>query len=95
MYVAFARVVQRHLTKDTLRAFLQAVTLSPLAGAADTQTKQLQSVQNTAVRVVSGAQCRDHIASILRSLHWVPLRQRVTSGSLFLCGFSVQEVYAV
>jgi len=37
-----------------------------------------QSVQNAAARLVTGAQRRDHITPILRQLHWLPVRQRVT-----------------
>jgi len=38
---------------------------------------RLQSVQNAAARLVTGAQWCDHITPILRQLHWLPVRQRV------------------
>jgi len=37
----------------------------------------LQSVQNVAARLVSGARRHDHITPILETLHWLPVRQRV------------------
>ena len=37
--------------------------------------RRLQSVQNAAARLVTGA---GHITPILRQLHWLPVRQRVT-----------------
>ena len=40
--------------------------------------RRLQSVQNAAARLVTGARRRDHITPILRQLHWLPVRQRVT-----------------
>jgi len=39
---------------------------------------RLHSVQNAAARLVTGARRRDHITPILRQLHWLRVRQRVT-----------------
>jgi len=39
--------------------------------------RRLQSVQNAAARLVTGARRRDHITPVLRQLHWLPVRQRV------------------
>jgi len=38
---------------------------------------RLQSVQNAAARLVSGAQRCDHIMPVLQQLHWLPVRRRV------------------
>ena len=38
---------------------------------------RLQSVQNAAARLVTGARRCDHITPILRQLHWLPVRQHV------------------
>ena len=38
---------------------------------------RLQSVQNAAVRLVSGAQRYDHITPVLQELHWLPVRRQV------------------
>jgi len=43
-----------------------------LYGVSDGLMRRLQSVQNAAARR------RDHITPILRQLHWLPVRQRVT-----------------
>ena len=48
-----------------------------LAGIADSQVKRLQSVQNAAAGLVSGARRRDYITPVLRSLHWLPVRRRI------------------
>jgi len=37
----------------------------------------LQSVQNAAARLVSGASRYDHISPVLHHLHWFPARKRV------------------
>jgi len=47
------------------------------AGVADVYLRRLQSVQNAAARLVSGARCHDHITPVLVSLHWLPVRQRI------------------
>jgi len=43
----------------------------------DSLFKRLQSIQNAAVRFLTGASRRDHISPVLRSLHWLPVKQRV------------------
>jgi len=37
----------------------------------------LQSVLNTAVRLVAGSSRRDHVTSLLRDRHWLPVKQRI------------------
>jgi len=39
--------------------------------------RRLQSVQDAAARLITGAPRRDHITPILRQLHWLPVRRRV------------------
>ena len=48
-----------------------------LSGIADALIQRLQSVQNAAARLVTGARRRDHITPVLRQLHWLPVRQRI------------------
>jgi len=38
---------------------------------------RIQSVQNAAARLATGARRSDHVTPILRQLHWLPVRQRV------------------
>ena len=53
------------------------VVISLLYGITDGLLRRLQSVQNAAARLVTGAGRRDHIIPVLRRLHWLPVRQRV------------------
>ena len=46
--------------------------------AADGSIQRLKAVQNAAARLVTGTRRRDHISPVLRQLHWLPVRQRVT-----------------
>jgi hypothetical protein len=50
---------------------------SLLHGIADGLLQKLQSVQNAAARLVTGARRWDHITPVLRELHWLPVRQRI------------------
>ena len=55
-----------------------------LTGAADVHFTRLQSVQNAATRLVSGARRHDHITPVLTKLHWLPVRKRVTFKTVVL-----------
>ena len=50
---------------------------SLLFGISDGLLRRLQSVQNAAARLVTGARRCDHITPVLRQLHWLPVRQCV------------------
>jgi len=39
--------------------------------------RRIQSVQNAAARLLTGARRRDHISPVLRRLHWLPVRRRI------------------
>ena len=40
--------------------------------------ERLQLVQNAAARLVSGTRKFDHITPVLKEMHWLPVRQRIT-----------------
>jgi len=44
---------------------------------ADSQLRQLQSVQNAAAQLITGTWHTEHITPVLQSLHWLPVRQRI------------------
>ena len=47
--------------------------------------QRLQSLQNSAARLVSGARRHDHITPVLVSLHWLPVRhQRIIYKTMVL-----------
>jgi len=46
-------------------------------GITDGLMSWLQSVQNAAAHLVSGARCYDHITPVLQELHWLPVRHWV------------------
>ena len=57
---------------------------SLLYGVPNKLIKRLQSVQNTAARVVSLTKKSDHITPVLRNLHWLPVSQRIIYKVLLL-----------
>jgi len=46
-------------------------------GTTEGLMSRLQSVQNAAARLVSGARRYDHIMPVLQELHWLPVRRRM------------------
>ena len=50
---------------------------SLLYGISENLIRRVQSVQNAATRLLTGARCRDHISPVLRRLHWLPVRRRM------------------
>ena len=78
------RPAVRSLSDDASRALVQAFIScrldycnSVLFGISDGLLGRLQSVQNAAARLITGARRCDHITPALRQLHWLPVRQRV------------------
>jgi hypothetical protein len=83
-YLRQLRSIRRSLTPEATQALVQAFVISRLdycnsllAGVADVHLRRLQSVQNAAARLVSGARPYDHITPILNDLHWLPVSKRV------------------
>jgi len=46
-----------------------------LASVSSRPLQKIQVIQNAAARFVTGARRRDHMAPILRELHWLPVRK--------------------
>ena len=57
---------------------------SLLSGCPSKSVKSLQLVQNAAARVLTGTRRRDHITSVLASLHWLPGKFRIIFKILLL-----------
>jgi len=49
-----------------------------LAGVSSQLLQRLQVIQNAAARLVTGARRSEHMMLVLRDLHWLPVRQRIT-----------------
>ena len=62
---------------------------SLLAGCPQYLLVQLQRVQNSAARLVVKAKRCDHISPILRTLHWLPIQERIHHKMLSICHVSL------
>ena len=78
------RAIKKSLTIDATRTLVGAFVTSRLdycnsllAGVAGSVLKRLQSVQNTAARLITRTRKYDHVTPVLRDLHWLPIRQRI------------------
>jgi len=78
------RSIMPSLSSHALNALVTAVVHSRLdycnvvfAGLPACDIQRLQSVLNTAVRLVAGLSRPDHAFSLLRDRHWLPVKQRV------------------
>ena len=76
--------IQRFLSRSALCQLVHALVLSHLdygncllVGLLATSLVRLQRVQNSAARLISGARLRESITPTLRSLHRLPIYQRI------------------
>ena len=46
--------------------------------------QKLQYVQNSAARLIMGTNKRDHILTVLKKLHWLPIENRIVFKILLL-----------
>ena len=49
-----------------------------MVGVSSQLLQRLQVIQNAAARLVTGARRSEHMTPILRDLHWLPVRRRIT-----------------
>ena len=81
---SYIRTIARSLSDDAAKTLVHAFIScrldycnALLCGISDGLVQRLQSIQNAAARLVSGAGRREHITPVLRQLHWLPVRQRM------------------
>ena len=63
-----------------------------LGGLNNRQLDRLQRVQNSAARVVYRVRQRDHITPLLRTLHWLPIRMRI---SFKICTYMFKAIHGL
>ena len=65
---------------------------SLLYGVPEKDLNKLQRLQDSAARLVTRTKLRDHITPVLRTLHWLPVRQRVTFKILLIVYKIVNQI---
>ena len=76
--------VRKHLSFESNQVLIHAFVTSRLDycnslyyGLPDFLIKKLQYVQNSAARLLTGSCKYDHVAPILKELHWLPVKHRI------------------
>ena len=84
--------IRHYLTDDATKTLAVSLILSCinycnslLAGLHQSLVGKLQGVQNSAARLVIYALAHVHITPILRHLHWLPVRARISYKTAYLC----------
>jgi hypothetical protein len=79
------RHIRGNLNVDTAKTIACAIGSSRLdycngimQGISGTNMIKLQRAQNTLARIVVGCRRNEHITPVLRRLHWLPVKQRIT-----------------
>lgn len=95
--------IRHSITKDACRMLVQSLVISKLdfqnalyVSLPDKFVKRLQRVQNYAARLICCKSRRDHITPVLRELHWLPVRHRISYKILVLvyqCIHKMAPVY--
>ena len=85
------RRIRKFLTRETTQILVQALVISRLDycnslfyGLPSTCLRKLQSVQNTAARLITNTPRFSHITPVLSSLHWLPIKFRIQFKILLL-----------
>ncbi|PIK47658.1 hypothetical protein BSL78_15465 [Apostichopus japonicus] len=75
--------IRKFLTKDITTKLVCSLIMprldycnSLLFGLPDSTLKKLQTVQNSAARLISCSSRHDHMSPVLQSLHWLPVKHR-------------------
>ena len=83
--------IRRFLTKDACHSLVLGLVISHLdyanvlfMGLPKYQIKKLQRIQNMAAKLVLNKRKYDSSTECMRSLHWLPIRQRVKYKTLTL-----------
>src|SRR5208282_2434841 len=79
------RQIKGSLTSDAIKTLVHAFISSRLdycnsllVNLSDDVPRKLQLILNAAARLVSGTRKFDRITPVLRDLHWLPVRERIT-----------------
>ena len=94
--------LKRYLDKPSLESVVHAFVTSKLdycnsllCGLPSCLTTNLQRVQNTAARILTGTRKFEHITPVLRSLHWLPIDKRIIYKVLLMVYKAVHQLSPV
>lgn len=83
---------RKYMTQEVAEKVMVSLVLSKmdycnclLAGLPNVLIQKLQYVQNCAAKVIFRKRKSDHVTPLLKSLHWLPVKQRITYKIAMLC----------
>ena len=83
--------IRPYLSVEETRSVIHAYVTSKLdqnnsllLGIPDTQISRMQKVQNAAAKIVYRKKKYDHVTPLLKELHWLPIKQRISFKVLLL-----------
>ena len=83
--------IRKCMSQSNLKRIVNAFVISRidycnsiLYGLPTAEYEKLQRVQNIAARLITGSSRRDHITPVLKNLHWLPIKSRITFKILLL-----------
>ena len=83
-YLYNIRLARKYLTKEAAEKAIHAFVTSRLDcnnsllyGLPVSELQKLQKIQNSAARILTGANRHRHITPVLKQLHWLPITQRI------------------
>lgn len=91
LHIRLLSKIRHILDTETCKTVVNALVLSRLdfnnallMEIPITLLNRLQRAQNAAARIVSGTRKYEHISPVLRSLHWLPVKERIKYKALLL-----------
>ena len=83
--------IKRYLTTDNLRCLVQCKLVSKIDncnslfyGISEYELNRLQKLQNAFARLIFKKKKSDHVTDLLKTLHWLPVRQRIVYKNLLI-----------
>ena len=83
--------IRKYLTTEAAKQVIHSLVISRLdyanavlVGQPKVKLQQLQYVQNSAARLITKTGHSEHITPVLKSLHWLPIEQRIKFKVLLL-----------
>ena len=83
-FSSLAQINKNVFDRSTLITIINTLVLSKLfhcssdwSSAAATNLLKLQAVQNFAARIICGSRKFDHVTSLLKELHWLPIKSQL------------------
>jgi hypothetical protein len=91
--------IRKYITKDTCNHAIRSLILSRLDysnsllyGISSKDTQKLQKIQNRAARLIFQVGRREHTSPLIKELHWLPVKERITYKTLLLVYKSLNEL---